>query len=86
MVTWTLLVDVLLFDILPKPSVFLISFTSSSSNPFLLVIIVLEMVDVFPVLDTLYPAVFNVSTAFSSFALLPLPFNTSIFMSALLFV
>ena len=73
----------LLFDMLPVPNTFFISFTVSESNSFLFVIIVFDIDADFPVFVTLYPFSFNSSTAFSSFSVSPLPFNTSSLISDL---
>ena len=80
-VTCTLLLRFLLFDMLPVPSAVFISFTVSSSSSFLFVIMVLDICDVFPVFVTSYPFSFRMSTACCSLALSPLPFSTSIFIS-----
>lgn len=52
----------------------------SVSTSFLFVIIVVATVEVSPVFVTLYPAFFKALVASSSFCLLPLAFNISIFI------
>ena len=53
---------------------------------FLFIITVFDVVLVEPVLDTLYPASSNSSTAFCRLLLVPLPFITSNFISDFVFV
>ena len=69
--------------IVPVSIASFIFFNVVSCTFFLFIIVVFEVVFVFPVLVTLKPAFCNLFTTVCNFLLSPLPFNTSSFSSEL---
>ena len=86
MIVTSTLLEVELEDITPVPSVDFRLDVMLSDNFALFIIVVTCVVDVFPVLETVYPSCFSAFTAFFRRLLSPLPFNISTFIFDLLFV